>query len=348
MRRIAPHLIVALCSLYAVAIGAWQALRLLCGDCRWWLTAANTFSPHLFWPLVALIPLALLSRRRMARIAVAAPTLVLVLLYGELFLPRLRPVDRTQGPQLRVMTLNVFYINDDGAAVERLVEAESPDVIFFQELTPRIAADLEARLGDSHPYRLLFPAEGTTGIGFFSRFPLHGGGLLPDPAEEAGWWRQGALTTTLDFRGQPVVLLNVHAVPPPSDFFGSGWRSHFEAITHLREQELALWMGWVADQKEPLIAAGDFNLGDQNAGYRLVAAHLHDAYRQAGWGWGHTWQAYASRFAGLPLFKRIVRLDYIWYSDRWEVVEAHVAPWDGQSDHLAVVATLLLGNFAGR
>ena len=341
MRRIA-HLIVALCLLYAVAIVGWQVLRLLCGDCRWWLIVANTFSPHLFWPLVVLIPLALLSRRRAALAAVAAPTLILALLYGELFLPRLRPIGPAEGPQLRVMTFNVLYINDDGAAVEQLIEAESPDVVFVQELTPRLAADLETRLDDSPPYRLLFPAEGTTGIGIFSRFPLSGGELLPDPAEEVGWWRQGALAATLDFQGQPVALLNVHAAPPPSNIFGQGWPSSFETVAHLRERELALWMEWAARQDAPLIAAGDFNLSDQNAGYRLVAAHLRDAHRQAGWGWGHTWQAYASRFAGLPLFKRIVHLDYIWYSDRWEAAEVHVAPWDGQSDHLAVVATLLL------
>lgn len=340
MRRTAS-LIVALCLLYAAAIVGWQAARLLFGDRWWWLIVANTFSLYLFLPLAALIPLALGSRRRTA-IAAAVPTLIFALLYGGLFLPRW-PIRRAaETPTLRVMTLNVLYTNDDGAAVERLVEAEAPDLICFQELTPRIAADLEARLGDSHPYRILFPAEGTTGIGIFSRYPLRDGELLSDPGEEVGWWRQGALAATVDWQGQPITLLDIHAAPPPSGVFDPRWPRFFEAVTHLRERELATWMEWAAQQERPLIAAGDFNLSDQNAGYRLVAAHLRDAHRQAGWGWGHTWQAYSSRYAGLPLFKRILRLDYVWYSDHWQPVEVHVAPWDGQSDHLGVVAVFSL------
>jgi endonuclease/exonuclease/phosphatase family metal-dependent hydrolase len=110
----------------------------------------------------------------------------------------------------------------------------------------------------------------------------------------------------------------------------------------LREQELESWMEWVEQQADPVIAAGDFNLTDQNAGYGLVAEQLNDAHRRAGWGWGHTWQAFRSEYAGLPLPSRLLRLDYVWYSDHWQVTDAWVGDWDGQSDHLPVFAILIL------
>ena len=341
MRRIAD-LLTAARVVYAVTIVGWQALRLVFGDRWWWLAVANTFSLYLFLPLAFLAPLALLSRRRAAILATLVPLVILLLLFGGLFLPRVSPATASEAALFRVLTLNVLYLNDDGAAVQRLVQDEQPDVICLQELTPRIAADLEVRLRDAYPYRFLLPEEGTTGIGVFSRYPLHDEGELPDPAEEVGWWWNGAQVVTVDMGGRQVKLLNVHAIPPPSSISASRWSEIFETVVRLREQELELWMDWVEQQDGPVVVAGDFNLTDQNAGYRLVAARLNDAHRRAGWGWGHTWQAYRSGYAGLPLPSRLLRLDYVWYSDHWQAVESHVGAWDHQSDHLPVVAALTL------
>lgn len=343
MRRIAGP-ITAVCLTYATAIVVWQALRLLAGDRWWWLAVVNTLSLYLFLPVAILAPLALLSRRRAAILATLVPLFIWLLLFGGLFLPGVSAGTEGDEVLFRVMTLNVLFSNNEGAAVERLVREEQPDVICLQELTPRIAADLEVRLQDTHPYRVLAPEEGTTGVGVFSRYPLQDEGELPDPAEQAGRWRNGAHVMTVDVGGRPVKLLNIHAAPPPSDISHPHWFENFETVVQLREQELDLWMDWAGQQDEPLVAAGDFNLTDQNAGYRLVAARLNDAHRRAGWGWGHTWQADRRGYAGLPLPSRLLRLDYVWYSDHWRAVDAHVGAWDGQSDHLPVVATLALSD----
>jgi endonuclease/exonuclease/phosphatase (EEP) superfamily protein YafD len=341
MRRI-NGLIVALCVAYAIAVVVWQGLRLIAGDRWWWLASANVFSPYLFLPLLVLLPLAFLSRRRAAIVATVVPSVVFVLLYGRFFLPRLLLARASEGMPLRVMTLNVLYLNDDGAALERLAADESPDLICLQELTPRLAADLENRLGHEYPYRIVRPEEGTIGLGVYSRYPLVDNGEISGPGEELGWWAQSAQAIIVEFEEQRFLLLNVHALPPEWPSLSGRWPRLFEAGFRLREQEIQIWLDRVEQYEGPAIIAGDFNMADQSRAYRLLAAQLQDAHGQAGWGLGHTAPASGQGLDGVPLPGRLARIDYVWSSDHWDVLDAHVGRWDGQSDHLPVLAQLRL------
>jgi endonuclease/exonuclease/phosphatase (EEP) superfamily protein YafD len=343
MRRFA-RFITALTAGYAVGIVAWQVLRLVAGDRWWWLALANAFSPYLFLPLVALLPLAVLARRRVAFVATVVPLVVFLVLYGGLFLPQISRAGADDATTLRVMTLNLLVLNDDGAAVQRQIQAESPDVICLQELTPRMAADLEQRLGDEYPHFSLMPEGDTSGAGVFSRYPLRDEGELPDPAAEAGWWRHGAQAVTVDYLGRSVLVLNIHALPHYLEIDDPRWAERFEQGFQMREKQIKAWMDWVQQYDGPVVAAGDLNFTDQNRAYRLMAGQLNDAHRQAGYGLGHTWHAYSRGFVGLPLPSRLLRLDYVWYSDHWKALEVRVGDWDGQSDHLSVVAELLLAS----
>jgi endonuclease/exonuclease/phosphatase (EEP) superfamily protein YafD len=342
MRRVAG-LITAVCVAYAVAVVVWQVLRLAFGDRWWWLAAANVLSLYLFLPLVALIPLALLSRRRVAIVAAIVPLVIFLVLYGGLYLPRIAPARANGSTALKVMTLNVLYTNDDGAAVERLVEAESPDVICLQELTPRIAADLESRLSDEYPYRVLRHREGVLGLGVFSRYPLQDQGLIPDPIKEVtGWWEHSAQVVAVKFEGVSVWLLNIHALSPEWPTLSRQWPGLFEYNFWLRELEIEAWLDWIAQHEGPVIVAGDFNVTDQNKAHQLMSAQLQDAYRQVGWGLGHTAPASPAGLDQVPSPSRLFRIDYVWHSDHWQALDARVGDWDGQSDHLPVLATLIL------
>jgi len=341
MRRFARS-VTALAVAYAVGIIAWQMLRLVAGDRWWWLALGNAFSPYLFLPLVALLPLAVLTRRRTAIVATIGPLVVFLVLYGGLFLPKISRAEADDAATLRVMTLNLLVLNGDGSAVEQRIRAESPDVICLQELTPRMAGDLEQRLGDEYPYFSLVPEGDTSGVGLFSRYPLRDEGELPDPAAEAGRWRHGAQAVTVDYQGRSVLVLNIHALPHYLEFGDPRWPERFELGFHVREQQIQAWMDWIEQYNGPVVAAGDLNFTDQNRAYRLMAEQLNDAHRQAGCGLGHTWNASSRRFMGVPFPSRLLRLDYVWYSDHWKALDVHVGAWDGQSDHLSVVAELLL------
>jgi endonuclease/exonuclease/phosphatase (EEP) superfamily protein YafD len=236
------------------------------------------------------------------------------------------------------MALNVLYTNDDGAAIEDLVRAERPDLICLQEVNPRLASDLVTRLGSEYPHYALLPEEGATGLGLFSRHPLQDEGEIPDPA-----WRHGAQVVTVAFAGQQVLVLNVHALSPTWPRLARDWPPRFEAEFQLREQEIAGWLDRVDQHRGPVILAGDLNSTDQNASHRMLTRYLIDAHRQVGWAWGHTAPASVEGLDRVPSPSRMFRIDYVWHSDHWQALDAHVGQWDGQSDHLPVFATLHLG-----
>ncbi len=322
---------------YALAVVVWQIMRLAAGDRWWWLASANVLSLYLFLPLLVLLPLAGVTRQRTAVVATATSTLVFLLLYGGLFLPSWVPVEAADAATFRVMTLNVLFTNDDGAAIERLVRAERPDLICLQELNPRLAADLVVRLGDEYPHHALLPEQDPTGLGLFSRYPLRDAGEIPDPA-----WKHGAQVATVAFEGRPVLVLNVHALSPTWPRLARDWPPRFEAEFRLREQQIHLWLDRIGQHSGPVILAGDLNSTDQNATYRLLAGHLVDAHRRAGWGLGHTAPASVEGLDRVPSPSRLFRIDYVWHSDHWQALETQVGEWDGQSDHLPVFATLQL------
>jgi len=321
---------------YILAVVAWQVLRLAAGDRWWWLALANTFSLYLFTPLAVLVPLALLSRRRAAIAAVSVALAAFLLLYGGLFLPRPAAGDAAGARRLRVMSYNALYENRDAEAVERTIRAVSPDVLCMQELTPYLADEIIARLGEVYPYRVLLPRPGTNGMGVFSRLPVGHEEIIPDPV-----WQPGSQAVVVSWEGQEVLVLNVHAVPswlPFSDWYDDV--TDYEADFQTREEESRRWLARAQAHDGLVVVAGDFNATDQNGSVRLLARTLQDTQRRAGWGLGHTWPARGGWAGPLPFPPRLWRLDYVFASAGWQVVHSQAGPWDGQSDHWPVWADL--------
>jgi vancomycin resistance protein VanJ len=87
---------------------------------------------------------------------------------------------------------------------------------------------------------------------------------------------------------------------------------------------------------------GDLNATPTHQVYHLLSAHLSDAFREAGWGLGHTYPASGEPLWGVRQFRRLVRIDHIFHSEQWRAEAAWVGEWDGSSDHLPVIAQLKL------
>jgi endonuclease/exonuclease/phosphatase (EEP) superfamily protein YafD len=68
-----------------------------------------------------------------------------------------------------------------------------------------------------------------------------------------------------------------------------------------------------------------------------MTSQLRDAWREAGWGFGHSWQLFAGH---LPFPFWFARIDYIFYSAHWRAESVELGRWDGTSDHQPVVARL--------
>jgi endonuclease/exonuclease/phosphatase (EEP) superfamily protein YafD len=199
------------------------------------------------------------------------------------------------------------------------LRASDADVIALVELVDYHMPALEA-VADIYPYQETYTGV-IFGKGLISRYPI---------VETSGPMHFGTrstyLFTLIDVNGQPLQAVVAHAPRPVVT--RSGY--HYESGTDDDFHALAAQAG----SDIPTIMMGDFNTTDQSENYaQLANAGLTDAHRQAGSGLGLTFPA---RFFGpIP----VVRIDFVWVSQAFDVLDVHVGP-DAGSDHLPVIARL--------
>ena len=298
----------------------------------WWLGLANLFAPHLFLPLVLVLPAALALRSWPLRGGALLSLAAFLALFGGLLLPR-SPLPASGAP-LRVMTFNHLFSNPEVATVIATLRNSQADLIALQELSPLMAGAVRRELTDRYPYQVLAPDRygGAHGIGLLSRYPL-----APQPVQ-ADFPMQVA---ALELPGRTVTVINVHPSIP---------RVHYRRIRRLLD--LPVITGYEADRREgqlatvldridrtsgPLIVLGDFNTGDREASYAAFAARLQDAYRATSDGFGFTFPN-RHPVERLPVPFPLVRIDYIWTSPAVTPVSTQVDCADTGSDHCSLTA----------
>jgi len=317
--------------LYAAFVVGWYVAYRLFRDGFWLLALANAFAIYLFAPLPLAALLAALTRHRLGWAAVLTLTLLFFGLFGSDLMPHSPVVSAgAGGPTLTVMTYNVLFTNEDAAPIATHVRATDPDLIAFQELTPALAKQLEQEIGARYPYRTPLHADCRAEIAIWSHYPLH-----VETVDEDVLCR--VRSVLLDLQGQPVRVVDVHGWP----YIGIDQES-VEKSFRWRQEQIDCVLDDVEGQPEPLILLGDLNSTPMHQVYHTLSTHLVDAFREAGWGLGHTFPARAGQFWGLPYPDRLVRIDHIFHSYHWKAEAAWVGEWDGSSDHRSVVARLRL------
>jgi endonuclease/exonuclease/phosphatase (EEP) superfamily protein YafD len=189
-----------------------------------------------------------------------------------------------------------------------------------------------------YPYQILRPANGAGGLGLLSRSPL-------EPADAADG--AGGLRAVLEIEGRKITVINVHV--------------HFSGISRIRSQRFGSLsyfrmydrMGRLSQINAlrrairnitgGLILMGDFNTGDREPGYAVLASELHDAFGETGLGFGFTFPN-GKRMGPITIPVPLVRIDYVWTREPVVPGSAHVNCDDGGSDHCIVVADLLINN----
>lgn len=326
VRFLAAWGIVALWSV-ALALVLWNLARIYPGD-RWLLVRlGNYFAPWLMIGTFGACVVAFLGRRRWLWRVFLALSLIFVVRFWPVLLPRIGgsgAMANLSIASLRVMTFNVHYANEDVAGVARLIRTESPDLVAFQEFTHPFAGRLISALADIYPYALLDHAEWPR-LGLVSRYPL---AALSTPAD--AWRTQVARWATPE--GE-VIVWNVHSSPSVGQ---RGWERQRQTFLAIARE--------VTAAAEPIIVLGDFNTTDQAQNYQLLVEHLTDVHRAVGWGFGFTFPGRWRDPWLLPLHHvpliPILRIDHIFVSRHWLPEEIHVVPEGPGSDHLPVVATL--------
>jgi vancomycin resistance protein VanJ len=323
--------LVTLSRVYGTLLAALLFIRFVLGDFAWWAFALNAMLVYAFLPALAVLGVALLTRRRDMWAVFAASLIIWLLMWGRLFLPRL-PAAQAGGPTFTVMSHNILGYNFNTQATVRVIRESNADVIALQELNPENAEAIERELGDEYPYRWLDPQPSVVGGGLISRLPFER--LDAGPLDQIAWVSI-PMAVRLDVQGRAVTLVRFHAFAGPGS-------------VHARQWQAQLLAEYARSHSGPLVFVGDLNATDQNVAYDLIARTMRDAWREAGWGLGNTFpgeptaEVGGSRplVAGIPVPMWLVRIDFVFHSADLKTLEARLGPYDGASDHRPVIATL--------
>jgi endonuclease/exonuclease/phosphatase (EEP) superfamily protein YafD len=282
--------------------------------------ALVALTPGAGWVLIAALPLVVVAvlRRQRALTAVAGVLCLLQLswLWGAY---------RGAGPQpapfgaatVRLLSANLMAGNTAIDTLAARLRDSGADVVSLQEVTPEHLARLTAAgLGDAYPYSVTDPLPYYHGSAIFSKRPL---------SDARAFDVQGSpmMTATITAGGQPLRVIDVHAVAPLSGVNLTRWRAQLAELAAMAP----------APGAEATVLIGDFNATlDHRSLAGLLDAGWRDAFHEAGDGFGFTYPQ-----GPAPL----LRLDHAMVSEPITVLDARTRENPG-SDHRMLAVDLAL------
>jgi len=296
-----PRLADRLAALYPAALVVLSAMQLLAPQRNGVLALAQVFAPHLFLPLVVLLPIALLRVGRALRLVVVVACGIGVIRFGPGMVSL--PAGATPGAeQLRVVSWNLAAGRvSPELLVDRLL-ASGADVVGLQELRDEGAAAIEGSvaLTKRFPHRVLAPDPTVLGMALLSRYPIveHDMSHAPPFTVARLDLGDGRLFTAVSAHPLPARISLIGGLLPVR-FDASERDASLHAIRHLVEPALT--------GGEPIVLLGDFNVTDREPAYSDLTVGLTDGHLAVGLGPGSTWRPPAVDF--LPF--GVLRIDYI-------------------------------------
>ncbi len=156
---------------------------------------------------------------------------------------------------------------------------------------------------------------GYYGNAIFSKYPILN--IENHPLRSiTGGEDRAYLKALIDIGGEKILFLSVHLGLSAKE----------------RRHHLTLLLSQIETSEYPIILVGDFN-AEEDELIQIMNARLKDAFSVAGRGDGSTFGFRSS----LPN----VRIDYIWVSDGFEVINASTLPTEA-SDHYPIIAVVKL------
>lgn len=283
----------------------------------WTACMVRTFLFH-FGLLLAVIAV-VAAWKRMWRLLIAALPLLLVCIGPEVWSLRPRLHEETGGSALRVMSVNLLYINETTQPIiEEIIEAD-PDVLLLQEYTPTWQAAMLGRIGSRYPHTAHQPADDAFGAAIYSKRPFV---ERVQPFLHIGSGTEPQFRAVIEHDGRKIALYNVHLLPPFGIDYTIETRSQFaDVLRHLEREEL------------PFVLVGDFNFTERTPqAASLREMNVQDAHESAGWGRGTTWPVHGF-FRWIPS----LRLDHIYLDETLTCTDCRTGTGHG-SDHRPVVA----------
>ncbi|MBC7871436.1 MAG: endonuclease/exonuclease/phosphatase family protein [Chitinophagaceae bacterium] len=323
---------------YALSIDGFLLLRFMIGE-RWWIIALfNSFIHLMVLPALILLPLVLIlappgvgfNRQRKIGIALLlVPAVIATLIwYAPGFLSKNLNDARAlaaDSPTLSVLSFNITSGATDVDEIADLILGLDADVVALQELSIAAASMLQAQLSTVYPYDALVPdGNSKHGAGIFSRFPILDANSFIDVQNKVNQRAE------IDFNNGRIVVYNLHLIYP----FGNNFARRAAATQDIMSRTQA--------ETLPVILLGDFNMTPQSEDYAQLIAAFNDAFMEAGSGTGFTYApVYTNivpRFITVGRNLPLARIDYIFYSDGFSIIDMQVIDETAGSDHHPVFA----------
>jgi vancomycin resistance protein VanJ len=327
----------ALCWIYFAILLGWLGLYLLTGDRYGPVALVHSLAVYLFVPLPLVFAAAALTRRRELWIGVAAGGALFAALWGRHFFPRVVPA-RAGTQVLSVFTYNTLGAQPHTGPILEVIRAENADVVCLQELNPALARAVQSELTGLYPHQLLDPKPYVPGMGVLSKLPFS---VVAEPLPSE--WLGAPQRLRLDWNGRTVTLINFHLFSQ-----SLGAPAEMDSLNRARETQARVLAQAARAEAEAgaVIACGDANTTPLSEAYKMMTRDLNDAWDEAGAGLGHTFPGSDIRGSSRPRIggwlvpQWLVRIDYVFHSPHLKAVDAHLAAFDGVSDHRGVVALL--------
>ncbi|QVQ52247.1 endonuclease/exonuclease/phosphatase family protein [Spiractinospora alimapuensis] len=296
----------------------WSVIRVTGTEVGFPLVPAISFTPYAAATSVIPLVVALLLRRWW----LAGLAFVTAAALAACVLPRLvadgQEGPPAEGPELRVLTVNMEYGQADASSVVELAREAEVDVLSVQELTDAardrlLAAGLDDELGHevSEPM-----ASGPGGSGLYARFPLREVTQGPVPG-----FAMPMAALSVPGAGE-VEVMAVHPVPPVTPSRIASWQGSFDALPPAGAEDRLR------------VLAGDFNATLDHARMReLLASGYVDAASVHGQALDATWPI------GRPYPP--LSIDHVLVDERITVDAAALHEFP-DTDHRGVLAELRL------
>ena len=262
----------------------------------------DTASPWFGLAIPILVVGALLTRSRVAAVAVLVPVLAWAIAFGGVWFPR-----GGGTPDLRVANQNVDADNPDPGSTVREVAASHPDIIGLEEVTSASAPKIASVLSDAYPYHV---AEST--VQLWSRYRISD---FTGVDLGLSWTR--ALRAKVATPNGTVTVYAVHLASARAGQTATRDSTMNALVDRIR-----------TDHSQRIVVIGDLNTASTDRVLRPLTGLLHDTQAAAGSGFGFTWPA------GFPL----TRPDHILFRGL-TATQSNVVKTSG-TDHRAITAGL--------
>lgn len=221
---------------------------------------------------------------------------------------------RSSRNALRVLSLNVWFRNEDPGRLAPYLESSGADVIVLQEISQGQARDLRARL-KSYPHAYVEGAA-LTDVVLFARWPLREPGTVKLSSTGVS-----ALRAIVDWRGMPITVVGAHLHWPIGPRNSARRNGELVGLAELARTHTG-----------PLLLLGDFNITPWSAHFSkfLDTSRLKDC--AAGHGLDPTWPS--------QVWPLGIRIDHCFASAHWLALNAWTGPRVG-SDHRPMIAELV-------